>query len=356
MIGDRSVQPTATRRRRVVAHAPQGLVCLEGHRLDVETGTLGVEAGQVAQGRRERLGLLLQRRGGGLRAVFMDGSRRVMDRQRAQDVRLGVGVLEDRPAVGLDEEQLARSEPPTTDRLGRGERDGAGLGRDGHQPVARDGEGDRSQPVAVDERADASPIGEHDGGRTVPRREEPGRPTAERGDVRMRRAAQTQRLGDRREQRRRQVPAGGGEQLERLVERERVGAVRGEQRAGGQERLGDGLGAGVLGPATDLLAVATDRVDLAVVGDRAERLGEAPDRVRVGRVALVEDRIADADAGRAGPGRAAAAGRPSRGPCRRWSGTTPTTRTARPSRRALADGALERAAGDDQHPLEDRVA
>ena len=47
----------------------------------------------------------------------------------------------------------------------------------------------------------------------------------------------------------------------------------------------------------DLLAVATDRVDLAVMGDRAERLGEPPDRVRVRRVALVEDRVSEAQRG-----------------------------------------------------------
>ena len=49
MVGDRPVEPTATRRRRVVAHAPQRLVALERHRLDVEPGALGVETGEIAQ-------------------------------------------------------------------------------------------------------------------------------------------------------------------------------------------------------------------------------------------------------------------------------------------------------------------
>ena len=119
-----------------------------------------------------------------------------------------------------------------------------------------------------------------------------------------------ERLGDRRQQRRRQVPAGRREQLERLVERERVGAVRREERAGGEQLGGDGLRAAVAGPAADLLAVAADGVDLAVVRDRAERLGEAPDRVRVRRVALVEDRVPERTAAPAGPGTAAAVGRP----------------------------------------------
>ncbi len=50
-------------------------------------------------------------------------------------------------------------------------------------------------------------------------------------------------------------------------------------------------GAAVARPTTDLLAVAPDRVDLAVVGDRAERLGEPPDRRRVRCVPLVEHRV-----------------------------------------------------------------
>ena len=70
------------------------------------------------------------------------------------------------------------------------------------------------------------------------------------------------------------------------------------------------LGAGrVGGSAAHLLAVAADRVDLAVVRDRPERLGEPPDRPGVRRVALVEDRVADATAAPAGPGRGPAAGR-----------------------------------------------
>ena len=60
--------------RRVVAHAPQRLVAFERHRLDVEPGTLGVEAGEVAQrrGRDARAG----RDGRRLDAILVDRSRR----------------------------------------------------------------------------------------------------------------------------------------------------------------------------------------------------------------------------------------------------------------------------------------
>ncbi len=49
---------------------------------------------------------------------------------------------------------------------------------------------------------------------------------------------------------------------------------------------------------TYLLAIAPDRVDLAVVGDGTERLGQPPHRMRVGRIPLVEEGIRNDPAGR----------------------------------------------------------
>ena len=49
----------------------------------------------------------------------------------------------------------------------------------------------------------------------------------------------------------------------------------------------------VAGAAADLLAIAAHGVDLAVVRDGAERLGQAPDGMGVGRVTLVEDGVAE---------------------------------------------------------------
>ena len=104
----------------------------------------------------------------------------------------------------------------------------------------------------------------------------------------------------------------------------------------------------------DLLAVATDGVDLAVVGDRAERLGEPPDRMRVGGVALVEDRVAELER-RAQVGvqigqpaaddEALVDDRPRRGRRHRQLGEPAAGRAGR---------GLEAAPGDDQPALERR--
>ena len=93
----------------------------------------------------------------------------------------------------------------------------------------------------------------------------------------------------------RQVPAGRRQQLE-APRRATANRSRRAKGAGRREQVArrPRERRGVARPAADLLAIAADRVDLAVVGDRAERLGEPPDRVGVRRVALVEDRVRDA--------------------------------------------------------------
>ena len=284
---------------------------LERHRLDVEPGALGVEAGEIAHdvvacGRLVRRGAARRPRP----AVLVGRPRRVVDRQRAQGPGLRLGVLEDRAAAGLDQQQLARAEPPAPDRLGGGERHGAGLGGDGDQPVAGHGEGRRPQPVAVDQRADPPAVGEDDRRRPVPRREEPGRPAAERGDVRMRRAAERRAPRGSRSGAPASAPSRSSSAARaprRATASRSRRATAAARRPGARAPIAEPPRVGR--PAADLLAVAADRVDLAVVGDRAERLGEPPDRMRVRRVALVEDRVADATAAPAGPGRGPAAGR-----------------------------------------------
>ena len=118
VVGDRPVDPAETRDRRVVAHAPERLVALEGHRLDVEPGVLGVEAGEepeVGAGRRavedDRRVVVAGHR------IDVGDPRRVVDRQAAEELGLRLDVLEDEPASRIDEEQLARPEPAAADGL-----------------------------------------------------------------------------------------------------------------------------------------------------------------------------------------------------------------------------------------------
>ncbi len=206
-------------------------MALEGHRPDVETGALGVETGQVAQRRRGRPGRR-DRRSGVLGQVEMAGPWSVRSPRAAKDVRLRLDVLEDRPTTRVYQQELARTEAASPDHLIGLERHRPGLGRGRDQPIGGHREGHRAQPVPIDERADSPTVAEDDRGRPVPRRDEPGHPAPERSHEGVPGHAQRRRLRDEREQRGIEAPAGQDEQLERLVERERVGAVRGEKRAG----------------------------------------------------------------------------------------------------------------------------
>ncbi len=317
VVGDGSRDPAASGQRRVVAHAPQRLVAVDGHRPHVEAQLLGIQPVEIAQGGGGSIGV--GRCGvGGCRRLAVGGhgrggrddrdpdllvgehvARRVVQRQPAEHPRLGVGVREHAPGRRVHEQQLAGRETAGADDLARCQRDGAGLGRDGDHAVDGHGPGRRPEPVAIEQRADPAAVAEHEGAGSVPRRDEAGDPAPERGDGRMRRAAEAGRLGHEGEQRGLERPPGRDQQLEGLVERARVRDARGEQGPGGAEPVGGLPAAGgdarVVAPAADGLAVAADGVDLAVVGDEPERLGERPHRLGVGRIALVEHRERNVD-------------------------------------------------------------
>ena len=125
VVGDRPVEAAAAGRRRVVAHAPERLVALERHRLDVEPGALGVEAGEVAQRRRAATDSWARAAAAASGRSSWIGRGGVVDGQRPERAGLRLGVLEDRPPARLDQQQLARAEAAAPDRVGGLERDGS---------------------------------------------------------------------------------------------------------------------------------------------------------------------------------------------------------------------------------------
>ena len=79
-------------------------------------------------------------------------------------------------------------------------------------------------------------------------------------------------------------PVSADEELERVVEQRRVGAVRIERRGNA------GLDPERAFPRLHPADVSVDRVDLTVVAEEPKRLGALPARLRVRREPLVEDR------------------------------------------------------------------
>jgi len=177
MIRDRAVESPAPRGRRVVTHAPQRLVALERHGLDVQARSLRVQARQIAMGGGTRPPRLDDRRGG-FGPIIVERSWLIVDRESSKHPPLRLGVLHDRVPARLHEEQLPGPQAPTADRLGRSERDRTGLGRHADEPVRRDRERRRPKPVPVHERPDPLAVREDDRRRAVPGSEEPGGPSA----------------------------------------------------------------------------------------------------------------------------------------------------------------------------------
>ena len=308
----RSRRPRAGR-RRVVAHAPERLVALERHRLDVEPGPFGVEAGEIAQLDVERPASWARVAAAASGRSSWTGRGASWIGKVAKDVVLASASSRIARRRGLDEQQLARAETPAPDRVGRRERDRAGLGGHRDQSVAGDRERRRSQAVAVDHRADPA-------GRPR-RRSPPGRPTV-RGSRRSgagawRRAGAASDAARAPRGSRRGGPGSG-------PSRSSISSSSASSSESESEPSGESSGPAptarrrsAFAPpiASSVRPRTCSRLPRTVLISplwAIERNGWArpPDRVGVRRVALVEDRVGDGSATRAGPGKVAAAGRP----------------------------------------------
>ena len=159
MVGDRPVDPAETRRRRVVAHAPQRLVALESHRPDVEPGVLGVEAGEEPQVRRPSAGPSRTSdessspapgRRGPVRGASWIGRRRRRCAFASTSSRTS-------PRAGSTRNSSPGPSRPRRTVSSGGERDRAGLGADRDEPVA--GHRERGRAGARSGRRSPRPAG-----------------------------------------------------------------------------------------------------------------------------------------------------------------------------------------------------
>ncbi len=289
-IGGATVHPPEARGGRVVAHRPQRLMSLERHGPDVEAQTLGVEPGEEAE-----------RRGWVRRAELVDSRRRGSVERRVGTIA-AERACEPRPRrrIGMDasprrlhKQHFARSEAAETSDLGPLDRNRTRFRRRHYEAFAGHRIRERAKAVAIEHRAHRGPVGEHERRRAVPRGQEAGRPAQERHGRRGAARVERRSLGDQRAQGGRQAPPGRHQQLHHVVERFGIGAIGREQRTTLGDR-GEQSEPVVIGsPAEDLEPVAAHRVDLAVVRDQPERLGEAPGRVGIGGEPLVKGRVGE---------------------------------------------------------------
>ena len=291
-VAERAVAVGQHRQRRVVAHRADGLLGLLDHRGEDQLHVFqrhaggGLAAGQFLAGVLAGFGTGADHRFqfdhvGQPVGVGLGGGQGVDDVLFAVETAFGQ-VDGDHPAggdVGLFGDAAV------------GQAEHAGLRAQGHQAVIGVGHAHRAQAVAVLAGHHPAAIGGADGGGAVPRlhhRVAVGIEGAVRG-LHLGVALGGPGFGDQQGLDHRRVAAGADQHLEGVVE------VRGVRAAGLDHRL-DVVAelAERLGGHADLVAlhpvlIALAGVDLAVVGQHAERLGQAPLGEGVGGVALVED-------------------------------------------------------------------
>ena len=219
-----------------------------------------------------------------------------------RELGLDLLVLDDAVLVGVDQEHPARLEPALAHDRGRVEVEDADLGREHDEAVVGDPVARGAQAVAVEHRADLAAVAEHHAGGPVPRLHQRGVELVEGAALAVHLGVVLPRLGDHHQHGVRQRAAADVQQLEHLVERRGVGRAGRADRVEPLEVARDQVGVEQRLAGTHPVAVAHHGVDLAVVGDVAERVGQRPAREGVGREPRVDDgqRRGDALVGQVG--------------------------------------------------------
>ena len=190
--------------------------------------------------------------------------------------------------AGIHHEQLARADPALLQHFVRGVVPGADLGGEGDELVLGDDVAGRTQTVAIKCAGGVATVGHDDTGRAVPRLHVHGVEVVEGAQVVIHVRMFLPCRRDQQTHGAEQVHATGEEEIQHVVE---AGGVRagGVDEGGRFLQIGNERGRKLVAACLGPLAVAGDGVDLAVVGQIAERLGQRPARAGVGGEALVED-------------------------------------------------------------------
>ena len=193
----------------------------------------------------------------------------------------GLRVAQQRPVASIDEQHLPRAKPSALHDIFRRHGHDAGLRRGGDEPVPGSLPAQRPQPVAVERRTHHHAVAECQCGGTVPGLETNRLIAVEVAHRTGQVAAPLPRIGHKAHERLAHLPPALHEELERVVERRGV-------RSLGPD-CSTQLGLQLCLARTHPGPVPRHGVDLAVVREHAERLGQPPVRHRVRRVPLMKD-------------------------------------------------------------------
>ena len=279
------------RERRVVAHRPHRFLAVPGHRGHQDAQVLervaeGLLLGEDAARRR------LQELAG--RGEIGEGDLSLLEPARVgplgADAGLDLLVRDDAPLLEGSDEHPARLETALADDLLRGNVEDPRLRGHDEDVVVGQAVARRSQPVAVEGRADERSVRERDRSRAVPGLDDRPVVLVEGPAVGRDLGVLLPGLGDEHHHHVGEAAAAHHEELDHVVEGARVRAALLHERLHlldvvvGEERRGDD-GLARLHP----VDVPAEGVDLAVVRQGPERMGQRPRRQHVRREAAVDE-------------------------------------------------------------------
>ncbi len=282
------------RDRRVVAHGAHRLLGVLDHRRQQQLELLDRDAEQVLAP--AHLGALhlarLERPPGGQIVQMRDALDPLPERLLAGEQILELAVAVELAGLEIDADHLTGADPALLDDLALDQRHHAGLGADHQEAILGPAVAHRPQAVAVHAADHPLAVAGDHAGRAVPGLHD-AVAVAEQVLVRLR---DRHLLGpggrDQEGLRQRQRAAGPDQGLDHRIERRAVRAAGLDDRLDVLVVVAEGRRDHARLVALHPVQVAAQGVDLAVVGEHPERLGELPGRPGVGRVALVEDREA----------------------------------------------------------------
>ena len=277
--------------RRVVAHRADGFDAILGHRHENDALVfVGVTEGDLALEQRDVVGLVVLRCLGQVAEVH---------EMLVEPLAVGTGVADlvleffvgDDPALRrVHEKHLAGLDAAFFDDLFSGNRQHAGLGSDDDKTVLGDVVTRGAQAVAVEDAADLDAVSERDRSGAVPRLHQAGVILVKRAAIVGHGLMVGPRLGDHHHHGVRERASGEDEELERIVEHRRIGAVRVDDRQDFLDIVAEGRAVEERLAGVHPIDVAAEGVDFAVVGDVAVRMRALPAGKRVRRETRVDDR------------------------------------------------------------------
>ncbi len=290
-IVEQGLGPIGEHRQGVVGpHGTHRLLAGDGHGrheelevlLGVTEGLLAVQQGVAVVGRALGTGPRRQ-------VVEMDlgAIQPLLIGMGAGQLGLEFGVVDDAPGLHVDEKHLARLQAPLLDDLFLRNLEHAHLRGHHHQIVLGDEIARRTQAVTIQGGTDLAAVGEGHRRGTVPRFHQGGVVLVEGTALVVHEGVARPGLGNEQHHGMGQGIASRHQQLQSIVETGRVRLAFDDQRPEFLQVLAQELGGHGVAARRHPIDVAPQGVDLAVVGDHAEGLGQIPRGKGVGGETLV---------------------------------------------------------------------